>query len=127
MSNQTHHSEADEVRFGFTATGSAMHIIDDWSDSRFTKSVCNIKVRDWDEMVEQFSLDDTSADDLLRYDWCGRCEKWLKKMRYFQSMGISAEAPDWVIDALLEHMGYVTEGLAVVIDFNEWKKNRGYI
>jgi len=127
MSNQTHHSEADQVRHGFTATGSAKHIVDDWEKNGTQRSVCNIPVRDWDEMVEDFHLDESDAEDMLYFDWCGKCDKWLRKMRYLQSMGVSTEYPDWVIQSMSEEMGYLEEGLAEVIDFLEWKEMRGYV
>ena len=125
-----HHPSEDEdqqVRFGFTPTGHAIHVIDDWGSSSYTKSMCNIVVRDWEEMVEQFCLTDDEADELLKLGWCGKCESWLKKMRYLQSRGTPTEVPEWVIEAVSEEMGYAEGNLAQVIDFTLWKEQKGYV
>lgn len=126
MSNQPDQTEPKQVRFGFTATGSSVHVIDDWGNNRAQKSMCNIVVRDWDEMVKQFGLEEDEATGLLRLDWCGKCDKWLKRMRYLNSMGVPTEVPEWVIKTLSIEFGYANENLAEVINFLEWKEAKGY-
>ena len=120
-------NSSPRVFLGFTATGSNKHIIDQWNrQGKSTRSVCNIYVRDIDEMVSEFNLGNDEVDKLLQMKWCSRCQKWLKTMRYFRSMGKETIVPGDVIDVLSKELGYDTGASAQIIDFAGWKKSHGY-
>ena len=125
MSYEEPEIETPEVRFGYTATGRVRHVIDDWNVNPRQKSMCNIVVRDIEEMAESFGLGSQEISLMCGLDWCEKCGKWLKTMRYLRSRGKLLGIPSAVIDYLSRDYGLDEEDLADVIDFAAWKQARG--
>lgn len=129
MRDTAHPSNEEYARIGYTATGRTRHIIDDYSKPgrAFDRSVCNTKVRDLDDMMEEFDLNIEDIEELDERSWCTKCEKWLRTMTHLQSQGKKTAVPDAVLDVWSEEFGFTKSntGLAVVIDMAEWKKAHG--